>query len=291
MIDDNIYGVIYKIRNKINNKIYIGQTSQYGGFDRRYKNNILEYTHNEHLKASISKYGIENFEIDKEFDIAFSIEELNKLETMYIKIYKTYNPKYGYNKTLGGNVTKLSDETKNKISESLKVAYSNGNMVSWNKGKKCPQLGRKKTEEQRKQLSEMKKEFFQNNKRYAISDDSRKKLSQSSKKSWTEERKSKASETTKKQHQNIEFKTMISDNLKRRWDNEEERERLCNSMKKSYLIVDTYNNSYIEFLGRKALAEYIQMSEAYVKKYLSKGLLHKNRYLLVRKDNYFEKVA
>ena len=51
-----IYGIIYKIENKINGKVYIGQTSQKGGFDRRYKNNLLDYTSNEHLKYSLEKY-------------------------------------------------------------------------------------------------------------------------------------------------------------------------------------------------------------------------------------------
>lgn len=32
-----VYGVIYKITNTINNKVYIGQTTQNKGFDRRYK--------------------------------------------------------------------------------------------------------------------------------------------------------------------------------------------------------------------------------------------------------------
>ena len=51
-----IYGIIYKIKNQINGKIYIGQTIH--GFNRRYKNNLEEYTKNIHLKNSIDKYGI-----------------------------------------------------------------------------------------------------------------------------------------------------------------------------------------------------------------------------------------
>lgn len=125
------YGVIYKIRNKINNKIYFGQTIEKGGFDRRYKNNLYEYTHNKHLKKSINKYGIDNFEIDKEFDIAYSKEELDKLEDMYIKIYNTANRKYGYNKQFGGDNGKLSDETKNKISKTLICKYNNGEKLVW----------------------------------------------------------------------------------------------------------------------------------------------------------------
>lgn len=113
-----VYGIIYLIRNKINNKIYIGQTTN--TFEIRYGNNLEKYTTNEHLKNAIYKYGLENFEIEKEFDIAYSKEELDKLEDMYIKIYDTTNRKFGYNKQSGGSYGKHLKETKNKISEKTK---------------------------------------------------------------------------------------------------------------------------------------------------------------------------
>lgn len=128
------YGVIYLIRNNINNKIYIGQTSQKGGFDRRYKHDLENYTHNKHLKSSIKKHGIDNFYIDKEFDVAYSQDELNKLEDMYIKIYNSTNPKYGYNKQTGGNNGSPSIETRSKLRQRA--------------------LGRKYSEEARKKMGE-----------------------------------------------------------------------------------------------------------------------------------------
>ena len=66
-----VYGIIYMIRNKINNKIYFGQTVQLHGFQDRYKHGDITFTHNDHLKNSVIKYGIENFEIREEFDIAY----------------------------------------------------------------------------------------------------------------------------------------------------------------------------------------------------------------------------
>ena len=96
--EHKIYGIIYKIRNKINNKIYIGQTKH--SFKERYKNNLRKNTHNIELKNDIEKYGIDNFEIDEFFDIAYSKEELDKLEQLYIKSYNLLDSRYGYNKTL-----------------------------------------------------------------------------------------------------------------------------------------------------------------------------------------------
>ena len=112
--------MIYAIRNKVNNKLYIGQTTDKNGFNGRYNYNILKRTHNEHLKRSIEKYGIDNFEIDEEFDIAYSKEELDKLEDMYIKIYNTIDKNCGYNNRYGGTHGKMTEERKQKQSESMR---------------------------------------------------------------------------------------------------------------------------------------------------------------------------
>lgn len=113
---NNIYGYIYIIKNKVNNKLYIGQTTN--SFKERYGYNLKNNTHNNHLRNSIEKYGIDNFEIIDEFDIAYSKEELDKLEDMYIKIYNTIDYKYGYNKKYGGHNGKWTNESKAKMSKS-----------------------------------------------------------------------------------------------------------------------------------------------------------------------------
>lgn len=95
-----VYGIIYKITNKLNGKVYIGQTTI--GFIKRYSGGDIYRTHNKHLKRSIKKDGIENFEISKEFDIAFSKEELNIKEITWIDLYNACDSNYGYNKRIGG---------------------------------------------------------------------------------------------------------------------------------------------------------------------------------------------
>lgn len=97
------YGVIYKITNNINRKCYIGQTIKKNGFDERYSHNIKKNTHNKHLKRSIEKYGIDNFTIEKEFDIGYSKDELNQKEFEYIEEFKSNEPEYGYNIKVGGD--------------------------------------------------------------------------------------------------------------------------------------------------------------------------------------------
>lgn len=96
-------GIIYLIRNKINNKVYIGQTRR--RFCERYWNNRWWKYCCKILKNSIKKYGIENFEIEiLEFSI-LNQEKLDELEKFYIRKYDCLCPK-GYNFDKGGQITK-----------------------------------------------------------------------------------------------------------------------------------------------------------------------------------------
>lgn len=122
-----VYGVIYKVTNIINNKVYIGQTIT--GFDKRYpakgENSIKIYNYyksrkniascNIHLLNSIEKYSVDAFEVNKIFDIAFSKEELNIKEKCWINNYNSNNYNYGYNNRDGGSNGALSEKTKEKI--------------------------------------------------------------------------------------------------------------------------------------------------------------------------------
>ena len=121
-----VYGIIYKITNLINGKVYIGQTVQ--KFNRRYRHGIIS-THNKHLKRAIEKYGIENFEVIENFDIAFSKEELNIKEIVYIDLFKSTNPLFGYNLKSGGDNGIPNEETRKKMCEN-------------NKGEKNPMYGK-----------------------------------------------------------------------------------------------------------------------------------------------------
>ena len=139
-----MYGIIYKITNKINNKIYIGQTIH-----------TLLYRWNNHIRASnrgsniyfhktIRKYGKENF-IVEEIDQAESKNELNLLEIQYIKQYNSLAPN-GYNTSTGG-------EGGNNFSNNPNIAIIKQHMSE----------GRKRyfanwTEEERKLFSEKQKQ-------------------------------------------------------------------------------------------------------------------------------------
>lgn len=121
------YGVIYKITNKVNLKVYIGQTTNERGFDGRYDFSgvgiervhktllcckKIEKPYNSHLLGAIEMYGCENFEVNKVLDVAFSKQELDIKEVMYISKYKSINRNFGYNFTTGGGNGKQSKEVR-----------------------------------------------------------------------------------------------------------------------------------------------------------------------------------
>ena len=93
-------GFIYKITNKINGKVYVGQTNR--GLETRWREHKsragCHYT--SHLYSAIDKYGIDNFIFEKIEEIAE--EYLDEKERFWISYYDSNNPQKGYNLTIGG---------------------------------------------------------------------------------------------------------------------------------------------------------------------------------------------
>lgn len=115
------YGIVYKIENIINNKVYIGVTREERGFKGRYnrKGKGIERVYNYHLSCKknyeyynenllndIEYYGFDSFEVTEIFDVAFSMEELRIKEKNWVTIYDSYNN--GYNNDEGGKYTDIS---------------------------------------------------------------------------------------------------------------------------------------------------------------------------------------
>ena len=91
--------VIYMHKNKINGKVYIGQTNA-DPPNRRWKNGN-GYDDSPLFYKAIVKYGWDNFEhIILEENL--SPEEANQRECYWIQYYKSNNDLYGYNLTIGG---------------------------------------------------------------------------------------------------------------------------------------------------------------------------------------------
>jgi group I intron endonuclease len=112
--------VIYAIVNKLNQKVYIGQTIR--PFSERKSEHRFDFYHNKERKElrlyqAMRKYGLENFEFNILFN-ALDISYLNELEVYFINEYNSF--KNGYNMTCGGTNASQSLESRKKISNKLK---------------------------------------------------------------------------------------------------------------------------------------------------------------------------
>lgn len=87
---------IYKITNKINSKIYIGESKR--PYERFRDHCIREYKYESLIHRAIKKYGEENFT----FEIIGWFEDWAEKEKYYISFYRSLAP-YGYNLHPGGS--------------------------------------------------------------------------------------------------------------------------------------------------------------------------------------------
>lgn len=156
---------IYKITNKLNQKIYIGQSIH--PIEERLKRHIqdaLNYRTDTHLARAIRKDGAENFYIEL-IDNATNQIELTKKEYYWIGYYDAINK--GYNETnaqykCGGNTYLGRSEEDIKITkEKLSISKLGGKNPNA-KGVKCYNI---KTQEEFhfSSLSEMQKFFNETN--------------------------------------------------------------------------------------------------------------------------------
>lgn len=107
---------IYKHTNKINGKIYIGQTCQKPEY--RWGSHGQFYTERQPaIYAAIQKYGWENFEHEI-LEENLTQDEANVKETYWIQYYKSNIN--GYNLTEGGERAIVSQSTKDKQSTARK---------------------------------------------------------------------------------------------------------------------------------------------------------------------------
>lgn len=168
-IDENnqiVFGSIYKIINKINNKIYIGQTTR--NLQKRITEHKSEFnlqTHNnKYLLNAFNKYGWDNFEFSI-IDTAKNLIELNNKEVFYIDQYKSNDKNIGYNIEMGGNNALASEETREKMSKTHLGIKQSPEWVDRKIAKagteEAKKYGRIKTKEERKYLSDNSPKFWE----------------------------------------------------------------------------------------------------------------------------------
>ena len=284
------YGIIYKITNTVNGKVYIGQTTEKRGFNGRYHRNgtgiervykhhksLKEHNirYNVHLLGAIEKYGFEAFEVDEEFDVASSKEELDSLECKYIKEFNCIEN--GYNNTDGGSNGKPSEETCKKISEKAKERCKDPEyrrkQSEARKGKYCgennPMYGKHHTEEGKMKISESRKGKYcgENNPMYG--------------KQRTEEEKMKISESRKGKYcgENHPLYGKHRTEEQKRKQSEAMKGKYCGENHPNARKVICLNDNKIFNTGKEC-AEYYKLAENTILK-ICKGITKKSRTGLV----------
>lgn len=139
--------LVYKITNKINNKIYIGWTGKTleARWDR-HKSDAIKNRDNRKFYNAIRKYGIDLWVIEVLMDNITIIEAKEK-EKEFIKIFDSYNS--GYNSTLGGdgnNGIIMSEESNQKRSAALKgIKKSESTIEKFKQRKSTPEENLKRS--------------------------------------------------------------------------------------------------------------------------------------------------
>lgn len=144
------YGIIYLFLNKSNGKCYVGQSTNFYTRYRVYKGGHCQ--DQPKIYNAFKKYGFENFDV-KIIAKAENQQQLDELEDFYIDAFDCINN--GYNCKKGGANGKHSEETKIKISNSIKGSRN------WNYGKggsKHQRFGAKHSEESKVMMSQTKKQ-------------------------------------------------------------------------------------------------------------------------------------
>lgn len=180
---------IYKIENKVNGNVYIGQTNKLEKREIQHISSLRHNNHfNSHLQRAFNKYGEQNFEYSI-LQVCETREELNYYETYWWEHYANLIGKDKmYNLAHTGNAHNTSDSTRQKLSNARKGCepFNKGKKASPETreklrlshiGQKSANKGKRLTLEQRKKISETQKGRTPWNKGKPMSEEQKKKLS------------------------------------------------------------------------------------------------------------------
>lgn len=215
---------IYMIQNKVNGKIYVGQSVDIEERWRHHKGELRNNSHsNKHLQKAWNKDGEDNFK----FTIVCECDEsqLNTVEEYYIFELMTYEDEIGYNLNYGGGSGRPTEATKKK-------------MAAAQKGAKAHLYGTHLPEETKKKISEALK--GENNYLYGkhLPEETKKKISEAKKgikgKPCSEETKRKIGEANKGKVRSEEVRKKMGEARRGKTLSEEHRRKISESLGKGF---------------------------------------------------------
>lgn len=142
---------VYKHKNNINGKVYIGITST--SLEKRFGKNGANYRKNTFFYRAIEKYGWDAFSHEIIAD-GMSLEDAAKTEVALISKYNSTNPQFGYNISDGGESghsgCHMTVEERTKRSEMMR---GNNNPCFGKYGAEHPAYGCKHSDESKSAVS------------------------------------------------------------------------------------------------------------------------------------------
>ena len=195
---------IYK-HTSPNGKIYIGVTCK---SPKRRWNNGKGYAKNKHFYSAIQKYGWENIKHEIIAD-GLTKEEASQKEKDLILLYKSNDPKFGYNNTSGGyDGYELSDTQIEALKDRTRKQFNDDEFkTKFNSLMRDP--------ERRKRVSEGLKQYYE-------SQEAREKASKAQKKKWeSEEYRERFKQIARKRSADPEYKRKLSRVLTEKRSSEE----------------------------------------------------------------------
>ena len=121
---------VYKIKNLVNNKVYIGSTVNTKNREYKHFWMLNKGIHdNEHLQKSFNKYGSKNFV----FEIVETCEEKDLFikENYYIEFFKSNTFECGYNLATTNHFRRNNYNNEVKVKLSKKNLETNGNFIKF----------------------------------------------------------------------------------------------------------------------------------------------------------------
>lgn len=238
---------IYAIRNKIDNKVYIGKTSNFHNRIISHKycmRNFSKKGSNRHLYYACQKYGISSFE----FLVLEKFEHLDETllgdrELHWMIYYKSTDRQFGYN-------LRLDSSTRCVVHPETRAIQRNRST-----GKNNPNFGNKWTNDMKKAMSDDAKNRHANGECYG--EEWKKKISAASVEMWKDEdRKRKMAAKVSARKQKYRFRQLTKEGeLVRVWESVAEIVDINSGYKwqNIYSVCNGYKKSYMGFVWEKEL--------------------------------------
>jgi group I intron endonuclease len=115
----DIFGIVYIIRNSVNDKVYVGQTSMVLSIRWAKHKSAARRGRISFINSAIRAHGEDVFTIEVIYEAKDALD-LNAAERRFISLYKSNTREFGYNVSEGGNnINRMMGESNPRYAKNL----------------------------------------------------------------------------------------------------------------------------------------------------------------------------